>query len=198
MDYAAAQSALKTLVTSVLGWTSPTDPVVFENEPRPRHNGRIAILSWVSGVGVGVDDLRWEDNGALAPDPNYVPTLAGDRMLALQVSVETLDQSPGAPHARAALEQFRTRIRRPSSLAALRAANLGMVDVGAVSQADYRVDNRMISRALIELRLNATTFDRDDDGAIGTIESTDITSHISDVDGTQLPASLQMNAENIP
>jgi hypothetical protein len=196
MNLATIEPALVAWVRTLLGFAA-SDPVVFENQRRPADNGRIAILSWVASAGVGVDEVRWEDNEAPAPAPNLVPVVCGVRTLTLQVAVETLDQTSGAT-ARAALELLRARLRRPSSLAALAAANLGLIGAEAVTSADYRVNQRLRSRALLEVRFNATSHDRDETGAGPAIESVDVTSHLTGTDGVELDASLQMSTEVIP
>lgn len=195
MDYTAAQPALVAWVKALTG----LEVVAWENEPRPHvPAGRLGVLSWLPTAGRGVDEVRWEDSNAVAPLPNLEPTVVGVRVLGLQVSVETLDQRPEAPHARATLERMRDRLRRPSSLAALAAANLGLIGAGDVAPADYRVDKRWVSRSVLDVRFNATSFDRDTDGAAPAIETVRVTSHIADVDGTELPAPEQFNDEVMP
>lgn len=198
MDFASLEPALKAWARALLGWAA-TDPVVFENEPRPRHNGRIATLALVSAVGVGVDETRYEDTGALAPLPNLAPAVVGARVLAVQIAVETVDQRPGSPHARAALERLRARLRWPSSLAALAAANVALIGAGTTSSADYlSADKRFVARALLEVRLNASSFEADALGATGAIESVAVTSDVTTPADASLPPALQMVDETIP
>jgi hypothetical protein len=197
VDLVATQTALKAWARALLGLAS-NDPVLFENEPRVMFNRVLVLLSWVSGAGVGVDETRYEDSGATAPAANMVPVLTGARVAVLQVAVETLSQAPDAPNARALCERLRDRLRRPSSLAALKAANLGLIDAQVITVADAKRDQRFNARAVVEVRFNATSFDRDADGAVSSIERVVLTSHVAKPDGAQLPAELQMTAEEIP
>lgn len=197
MKLADVQPALKAWVAILSG----VDPafVVFENEPRPRTNGTLALLSWVSDAAVGVDENRYEDSGAAAPDGNLLPVSVGDRLVALQVGFETTDQRPDAPNARACAVRMRDRIRLRSSLSRIADMNLGLVGTDPIVQADYRAEQRMVARAVLGLRFNATSYERDDAaGIVGQIESVDVTSQLADVDGAQLPAALQLDHVNIP
>lgn len=199
MDFAALQSALRTWVLALLGWAAPADVVVFENEARPLHNGRIAVLAWIADAPVGPSEVRYEDSGVAAPAPDMVPVVIGATVLTLQIGLETNDQTAGV-NARALAQTLRARLWRPSSLAALDAANVGLVDAGPVRQADYRdpTSKRFVARAVVDVRLNASSFDRDAIGSAPSIASAEVTSHVESAGGTELPASLQMNAEEIP
>ena len=182
MNFPAIKAALKTLVATLTGAAL----VQFENEPRKAYHGVIVLLSWVSGVGVGIDENRWDiDENIDAPDPNATPIIHGLRTLALQVSAEVHDQRTVSEDARGMLEHLRTRIRRAASLAALKAVNIGLIDCGNVLQSDYKVDGHVVSRCLIELRFNAVEFDRDTDGATSTIETVEVTSHAANTAGDE-------------
>lgn len=199
MDFEALQTALAALILALLSDVTNV-AVQWENEPRKMAIGPNVLLSWVSGAGVGVDEVRWEDTGAAVPNPDLEPTAVGARRLVLQVAPETTaNQKPGAPHARAVAEKLRTRLLgRTSAKAALRAANLGLVGVGDVTPADYEADQRMVSRCVIEVTLNATSFDRDAAGAASSIATVEVTSEVSDVGGTLLPDAEQMDHEVLP
>jgi hypothetical protein len=206
MNFETLQPALVTWVKALTG----LDVVVFENEPRPMHNGAIGVLSWTSNVGVGQDETRWDDDGSTAPSPpwdgtgdaptpNLTPVQVGNRLLALQVSIETHNTKPDAPHALALAERLRARARRPSSLASLEAMNLGLVDVQTTARADYRgVDQRWIARVVSEVRFNATSFEQDSDGATYSIETVGVTATLTDPAGESLAPSLQLSGEVMP
>lgn len=198
MTLAQLQTALKAWVVALAGLTASRDPVVFADEPRPMHNGTLALLTWVSGAPRGLDELRYEDNEEPAPAANMVPVVVGNRVRALQLEFETLSQDPAAPSALALCERVRDRLRRPSSLAALKAMNLGFVDAGLITVPDRKSDQRWRARTLLEVRFNATSFDRDADGAVSAIETVVLTSHVRGTDGAALPAAQQFNAEEIP
>lgn len=189
----------ETLQPLLVAWVkslTETDVALFENEPRPRHNGTLVLLSWVSIVTRGIEDQRYEVADVPIPESNLTPQTIGLRSATLQISIETLDQRPGAPNAVALAERFRSRVRKPSSLALLEEMNLGLINVGAARKADYKVDQRWISRQLVEVGFNATAFETDT--AITSIERAKVTSTIQNAAGDALPPSLQAVAEIIP
>lgn len=193
MNFEGIQAAIAAWVLSLLGWTAPADPVVWEDDVRPYDNGRIAILAWVAGATAGVDELRYLDNAAAAPAADLDVELNGCRVLTLQIGVEVLDQRPAA-HARGCLETLRARLRAPASLAALDAANLGLVDAAQVARADYKADGRWVSRCVLDVRLNATAFYAAVDDATSSIAAVALRSDtLRSGDGADLPASGQMD-----
>jgi hypothetical protein len=293
VNYETLQPALVTWIAALLG-NPPGLVVVWENEPRPRHNGTLVVLSWVSTIGIGRDETRWEIDGTVYPpdaqvtivtptgpitagtsygvtaaggaasytanpgdtldvvcvglaaaiqalpgsptfangssgtfvrcanqitaivpftapinvtiadatDPgaNATPVQVGDRKLSLQVSIETLNTLPSAPHARSLCDTARGRIRLPSSLAAFKLMNVGLVDVSDTIKADYRVDQHWIARSLFEVRLNATSFERGTTAdQTGTIEKVRVSSvSLNDPSGAPLPAGEQITNQVMP
>ncbi len=293
-------ATLKTWVSRLAGIN--VNVCVFQNEPRPRHNGAIAILSWVAMAGLGSDDIRYtetvavgtallatstpssvapqtisgtaldgsigagaidpprpasitfnthadwiagdvtvtgvDDLGAVASDTIPVPVGGGAevsgtvtfasvvtiempaaggtggrftagiplaespatltlRKCSVQVSIETLDQTPDV-NAFAYLERLRGRIYGPSSVALLQTAGLGLIDMDDSQQRDYPVDKRWISRALATVRFNQSDISIDTQGTAEPIESVDVTSTITDIDDSVLPASQQWDHKVIP
>jgi len=179
MDYAVLQPALVAWVKALTGLAV----VVWQDEPRPQSNGALGTLSWLGSGGVGVDEVLYEDTGAAKPAFDLVPVVRGLRTLRLQVSVDTFSQLP-AGNARTLLEALRDRLRAPSSLATLRAVNLGVIGATDITEAPYKADQRWIKRALIELRFNATSGFRDTAGALPSIETVEVTTTITRPDGT--------------
>lgn len=198
MSLATDQAAVKLWVRALLGFAA-RDPVVMENEPRPAFERVIATLAWVSRVRRGVDELRYEDSEEAAPADNLTPVVVGARVRVLQVTVETVSQAPDAPSALDWCEHAQDRMHAPSSRAALAAANLGLVGAQVVTLADLESDQHMNARAVLDVRLNATSFERDAAGATGSIESVELTSDtLKGVDGVDLPAAQQFDHEVIP
>lgn len=192
MDYEALQLALAAWVAALTG----LDPavVVWENDPRPLTDGVVALLAWLAEPTVGVDETRVEDTGAAIPAPDLSVTVVGCRTLTLQVALETFRQDPAAPHARALASALRARLRTPTSLAALRAANVGLIGAGDATRADYRADGgRWVARVALDVRLNATTFVRD--AATPSIAAVELTSTFVSPLGDAEAAALQIAAE---
>lgn len=191
MDFAAIQTALVALLASLLT-DVPGVQVLWENEPR-KNATTFVLLSWVSGGGVGVDETRWdEDPDAAAPDPNMTPEIVGWRRLVLQVGCERLADQRPAVHARTLVEKLRTRLRRESAQAQLEAANLGLAGLGDATTADYEADDHLVSRCVLELTLNASSFDRSESDAVSSIEHVEVNSTLKDAGGTALPAGEQI------
>ena len=189
MDLATVEPALCALAAKVTGIEAGC--CAFVNAPRPRHNGKMALLSWVSRTGRGLDASSWEYAENADPLLEMTPSAGGAREASLQFSVEVyVDQRPGY-NAAALLERARTRLSWPSSLAALAAAGLALATIGPATQADYRADGRMVSRALFEVRFNAVDFEDDLDGRTSYIATAEVTGAVVDVDGTGRPDSIQ-------
>lgn len=189
MDLATVEPALREVIAACTGIELAC--VVFENAPRPRHNGRLALLSWVSRTGVALDASSWEYAENADPLLEMTPTAGGAREASLQFAVEVYtDQRPGYSSA-ALLERARTRLSWPSSLEALRAVGLALATVGAATQADYRADGRMVSRALFEARFNAVDFEADAAGRTSYIATAEVAGTVTDPAGADVSDSIQ-------
>jgi hypothetical protein len=195
MNLVQVESALKLWVAALTGVAIGF--VVFEGAPQPRTNGRLVTLSWVSMPTVGTDEVRYANDGSvLPPDANLTPMVVSLSKCTLQVTFDVNDNRPEAPHAFGLARLMLNRVRRPSSLAALRAVNLGFVGTTGPTNADSDTDDHNVSRAVLEVMMNASNLDRDESNPIGSVESIDLTSNtVDDEGGTPLPASLQMDHE---
>ncbi len=196
IDFATIENGLKALIATLAAVSA--NVVTWKDEPRPMARGTQVLLSWTSSVGVGVDEIRFED-----PEDDeashVVPVIVGNRVLALQVQIETWNQKPNAPHARSIAEKIRTRLARPTTFASLKALNLGWIDANVVNVGNYESDQRMIAAAIVDIRFNHAVTDRDeDDETQSTIEHAEVTSQIAGVDGVQVEASLQVVEEVMP
>lgn len=194
MNLLVIEPALCTLAAAVTGIALPL--CVFENAPRPQSpDGRMVILSWISRTGVGQDGTRWDYAADADPLQEMTPTVQGSRECVLQFAVEiTADQRAGY-NAAAILETARTRLNRPSSHAALEAANLALATIGPSTQADYQSDSRMVSRSLFELRLNAHASEADADGRTAYIATVEAEASLANAAGVTFPDSIQPSQE---
>lgn len=193
MDFATIEPALRALVATATGIEASC--CVFENAPRPIHNGKLALLSWVSTEAPGGDDLRWDYVADADPLAEMRPTVAGPRAATLQVSVETQNQTPGLT-ARALAETARARLQWPSARASLAAVGLALVSVAGVRQADYRVDGRWMPRALFEVRLNGASSAEDVAGRTSYIATVGVTATVTRPDDAPVLSSLQPSGES--
>lgn len=190
MELATLEPALVTLVAALTGIEASC--VVWENAPQPRHNGRLVRLSWVSRTSVGIDETTWSFSADEDELREMTPAVEGLRELSLQVAVEvTADQRPGY-NAAALTDRARTRMRFPSSLAALAATGAALATVGPATQADYPDDNgRMVSRSLFEVLLNSAARETDAAGATSYIANVESAGTVQEPDGTDAPDTLQ-------
>jgi len=189
MDLETIEPALLTWAAALTG--VPTAACLWENAPRVQHGGQLVLLSWVSTTSKGTDQVRWEyDPAAPTSETDFTPEVCGQRVAALQVSIESHDQRPGHT-SRHIAERARTRMSQPSAVATLRGLNLGLADVGDAVVADYQVDGRWVSRSIVEVRLNAVSRVVDTAGAAPRIDTVGLTATITTPAGTALPASLQ-------
>lgn len=191
MDLATIEPGLCAWVASLTGITAAL--VTFENAPRPQFtSGGRALLSWVSMVAKDTPGVEWdyEDQGEEGDAlDEMTPTVTGDRVLVLQVGVETIDHRPGYS-ASVLAQRLVDRAHAPSSDAALEALNLGLADVGAPQRADYPADGRMVSRAVVEVRFNASFAFTDTDGRTASITSVEVGATVTGANGSALPGSV--------
>ena len=165
IDFAALEVALVAWVKAHSG----LEQAVWENAPRPYTKKTYAMLSWVSSASRGVPETTFAIDGTRPAGTDFVPTTTDHQVLVLQVSAESIAQTPDAS-ARQALEALRVRSRTPRALDELASAGLGLAAVGDATRADYLADQRMVQRWVLELRLNAASSYRDASGGISRIE----------------------------
>lgn len=188
MDFVVIESGLPAWVQLLTGIA--VGVITWENAPRSAHEGARVLLSWVETHGVGIDEQRWDFDAEALPLEQMVPAVHGVRSAVLQVLVEVHEQRPGHT-ARAVLEGMRTRMRMQGSLDALRAIGLGLADTpGNVVKLDAPSGGRIISRAALDVRFNATDSVTDDGGKTSYIDSVETVTDVRRPDGTALPPSL--------
>lgn len=190
MDLATIEPALLAWAAAVTGVEASC--VVWENAPRVQYNTHLVTLSWVSSREVGTDETVWAyDAAAESALTEMTPTVRGQRAAVLQLSVEGYDHTAGTT-ARAILERARTRLQWPSSLAALRAVGLAWAGAGSVVAADYRgANDRWVSRALLDVNLNANASEADLAGRTSALTSVDVTADLQTPAGDSLADSIQ-------
>ena len=189
---------LETIEPGLCAWVAALTGVApacatFENAPRPQAvaPGR-ALLSWVSMPSKGTPGVVWDydaEAGEVDALTEMVPTVLGDRLLVLQVGVESIDHRP-AYSSSALAQRLADRARAPSSDVALEVLNLGLADVGTPTRADYPADGRMVSRAIVEIRFNASFAYNDTAGATSSIDSVTVDATVTGSDGNPLPNSV--------
>lgn len=185
MDLAEIEPGLATWVASLTGITAAL--VTWENAVRPAFTTSRALLSWVTVVAKGPPGVEWDfDDTAVDALDEMVPTVVGERVLVLQVAVESIDQRPGQ-NASALAQRLVERAHAPSADAALEELNLGLANVADPVRADYTADKRMISRAVVEVRFNASHAFVDTEGTTSTITSVQTDATVTGANGSTLP-----------
>lgn len=189
MDRATAEAALVTWAALVTGVEATC--VQWENAgPRVRHNGALVLLSEVSFTEVGTDGARWAYASNADPLLEMTPAASGGRLWTVQVSVEVHDQR-AATSARAVTDVAHVRASWPRARAVLTAADVAIASLGPTRSADYRVDGRVVSRALFELRLNTRVSAADTAGRTSYIATVGATATVVDPAGATLPSAIQ-------
>lgn len=187
MNFDAINPALCALASKLTGIESGC--CVFEDAPRPRHNGRLAILSWITpGAPVGLDATEWAFASNADPLKEMTPSVGGPRTCTLQFAVESF---AGWTKADVAINRARSLFRGPTALDALAAVGLALATVGPTTRAPYPDQDRMVARSLFEVVFNAVDMQTDTDGQTSYIATADVTGSVSSPDGTSVPASIQ-------
>lgn len=188
LSRATAEPALVTWAALVTD--APASVVAWENAPRPVHAGTLVLLSEVSLTSRGADATEWQWAAAADPLQEFTPTAAGSRVWVVQVSVEVHDQRP-ATSARAIAQRAALRATWPRARAILSAAGLALAATGPITRADYRVDGRVISRAVFELSLNTVVLETDTAGRTSRIATLSAAGSVRDPGGALVPSPLQ-------
>lgn len=188
MDWATIKEAVRTAMETASGVAD-----VFyqgEDEAAAFHAGDFLELRLRAPGALGIDEYRHEWDGA---EVDF--TIHGVRRFTIQVMAETMDQSVGETAPGQLLSDLRTRLRRPSILTALRAAEVAISEIRDVVEADYQSDGRRVSSASMEVVFNASEVDADTaaDGN-GWIETVQLESDtLNDPGGTPLDPDQQVD-----
>lgn len=111
----------------------------------------------VSVAGIGEDETRWEFDEGTQTLSSFQYCL---RRIRLQLTSSS-DKWLEGRHPMAVLERVRTRIRRPSSLAAIGAAGLSLVRVEQALDVTTGVDNHRLPAAVMDVILTGAFTDED-------------------------------------
>lgn len=193
MDIATAETELLAWAAQVTG--AATACCMWESAKRPvtPPGAVVVVLSWLPGQSRGIDHETWDydaEAGENDPLTEMTPTNRGERVETLQLSIESDDLRPGSS-ATAAAQRVVMRARGSSSRAALRGINLGLSNVRGPTRADYAFNGRMVSRALVEVTLNAPFAFTDTDARTASIESVALTSTITRPGGAAVSEDLE-------
>jgi hypothetical protein len=155
-------------------------PTCWEDRERPALGpgaDGICLLRVTSVPALGVDETRYTFTDDAAPAPDVFPEQTGNRTPVLSVKVDSYDNN-ARTRARAILERIRTRLRRPSSRAALAKIDTSIATIGTVFAVGRVEDNREYSRAAMDVVLNAAICDAD--VPFGSIKTIEVSGEITD------------------
>lgn len=133
---------------------------VWENQNRPAINDLtrgIVLLSFLGNAAIGRDEVRTAFDET---SQDFGDTAVGQRTLVWRIKVESLDQDDPAT-AWNILEKLRLRLRWPSTVAVLNALNVSVNTTGQVVDLQVPVDDRIESKAALDVTLNASFAEAD-------------------------------------
>jgi hypothetical protein len=173
----------------------PRKAMGLDKGAAPADTKRTLTMQVVSCVGLGEDEERYGDSADPAFEGGLEVLTTGNRVLRLQLeclALENTDQS----WAWTSIERIRTRLARSSSHEALHAVDASLHTVGNARPLGDRINGRGASRVMLEVALNVVVNDLDPVPG-GWIRTVEITSHMQDVDGTELATAQQMVAVEV-
>lgn len=200
MDLATIKAALAAWVVAL----TALDPklVLWENKPRPFVGPAYALLVLQSPVQVGRDQTVYNETANVGAE--LQPVQIGMRRFTLSIGFEAFSQGDEADGTFYA-ERARRRMGWAACRTILRDANIAVVSIASAVRADYKVDDRWISRVVMDVVMSATVDERDYPGLATEadlpttyIETIGATSHLTRPDGTEPPAPPQFDDETIP
>jgi len=173
-------------------------PAQWDDEPEAMTPSGLQGLLKIRAIdSVGPDETRYIEDLDQPAGEELVPTLVGNRRVTVSFIVEAHDLSP-AWSAHRILDRVRSKIRLPSTRDTLRALGLGVLDTEAIQVIDGEVDGRRLGRATLDVHLSAAACYRDTDNGVSWIETIELTTHLEDVDGTELPVPPNLTEETLP
>jgi hypothetical protein len=154
---------------------------------------KISLLLKVTTVSiVGEDELRRVFTESPA---QFVSTVWGLRRVTLQVQAQMTERTDG-DFAMVPLMRIMTGLRRDASVAALQAVDVD-IDIGKAVKANFKDSGRVVSAANLDLFLFMLVSDQDPVES-GWIETIELTSHVQNTPGVDIPLPLQMDHEILP
>jgi hypothetical protein len=153
-------------------------------------------LKVTSVIGVGVDETRYAD---ITTDdgPDLSATQSGLRRIILQVQSRCTEyEDDGSIWCMQTLERIRTRLRRPSSLAALDAVGCSLIKLERAIDVSFKSDQHIWSAGNLDVVLGCAVNDTDPVPA-GWIERIELTSHFQN-NGVDIPSPPNVTADVIP
>lgn len=197
LDWASIRGGWRDLITDLARGDAPVVQRPVEAERRqPRINSIVkerVVLRLMTSVEIGEDEWRYSLDG----DESMLTTIVGMRKITLNVRVETENESDDW-FSFVTAERIRTRIWTPGNLERIASFNCAVIELAQTQNVSTAGDDRLISMAAFDIIFSASFEDQQPPDPTGWIEVVELTSHIQDVSGTDLPAALQLNQVDVP
>lgn len=206
LNWSEINPALVSLITSL----AVESPEAWRAEWRDRplkavdQKQKLQLTLKVTNVSAfGDDEIRYESVSESSTDPadaaflgGLRENLTGQRKFTLQLQALTLENTDQL-NAVAVLERVRTRLRRQRSINALHAIDVAHIRSGNVIDIATVKEGRVVPRASLDLTLGAC-FNDSDTVPAGWFNRIELTSHLQDTDGTELPVPPNVTDLVIP
>lgn len=153
------------------------------------------ILAVRSIQDIGEDETEQVET-TIKGQPATVYAQLGNRRVILEVRVESYKASD-SHWAWTTIERIRTRLRRPSSHQLLEVMNWALVDTGPSVALPMNVRGAEWSAATMDVTLG-TRFIDVETAPFEWIERIELTSHVKDTDGTELPVPPNYINKTLP
>jgi hypothetical protein len=158
MNWATIKEAIRQAVVSATG--IPEQRVQWMNNPAAGvwRDSPLVDLVLRSPRALGVDETRRVYN---SEDDKQDVTLEGPRQFTVSVRIEAESQLDAEESVGQLASDFRTRLRRPAILAALRAVEVALVEIAATVDADFEADGRAVSLSVTDVVFSSAEMDTD-------------------------------------
>jgi hypothetical protein len=191
--------AFDTFETQILAWFAAVTAI--PTRMRNRETKRFQSKSWaelhiLSSAALGVDEVRREFNSGGSPGSDVDVQIAGQRLVTVSCRVKSRSQEP-LQTARFYLERARTSLSKP----AVRATHFDPFQIAVVRtqplvDLDFDEENRVVSLANMDVVFETVVDEAD--APVSHIASAVLSSDLKNVDGSSLPAVLQLDNVELP
>jgi hypothetical protein len=165
--------------TAIAAWVEAQSGTTFQwRDESGGWQSKTRIRGHLSNSDVlGEDFLTWAQDTDLDVGSDFVPTVSGNRTLRLSLYCHSRDQR-GNNTASYYLEKIRASIKKPSVRAGLYAAGLVITSTEPVQDIALTIDDRVESRASLDIALAAVVNVRDEAEADSYVDNTVISADL--------------------
>jgi len=173
LPFVTFKAAIKTWVEAQSGLVAQ-----WRDEKGGWHQKPRILLHLMDSSGVGEDFLEYVQDTDLDVGSDFVPTVKGNRAMLLSMIAETRDQS-GNNTALYYLEKVRTSLKKPSTRSTLYTAGLVASSAEPAKDISKWLDDRVESKAHLDVHLSAVVNDRDEGEAESYVQKATVTGELT-------------------